>query len=89
MVYVAVDLTENRGLSNDFHVFHVCTCHSCIKRFATDKYFEFGRRHAYTIVQGENQKILEMKIATLATLRAVFHVCRFHLNVQTLYDSIH
>ena len=32
---------------------------------------------------------LEMKIATLATLRAFLHVCSFHLNVQTLYESIH
>lgn len=32
---------------------------------------------------------LEMKIATLATLRALLHGCSFHLNVQTLYESIH
>ena len=32
---------------------------------------------------------LEMKIATLATLRDLLHVCSFHLNVQALYESIH
>ena len=32
---------------------------------------------------------LEMKIATLTTLRALLHVCSFHLNVQALYESIH
>ena len=32
---------------------------------------------------------LEMKIATLATLRALLYVCSFHLNVQALYESIH
>ena len=30
-----------------------------------------------------------MKIATLAALRDLLHVCSFHLNVQALYESIH
>lgn len=30
-----------------------------------------------------------MKIATLATSRALLHVCSFHLNVQALCESIH
>jgi len=29
-----------------------------------------------------------MKKATLATLRALLHVCSFHLNVEALYESI-
>lgn len=29
-----------------------------------------------------------MKIATLATLRALLHVCSFHLSVEALYESI-